>query len=251
MGVVNETDIAASSYREHPAPPELRHVLACTWHQRIAPGRGPYQQRVLPDGHADLVVDDRGRALLVGPATRVELPELPAGGAVHGLRLAFHAVGPLLRVPAAELTDRVVPLSAVVSEPLATAVCDALGDGDPAATALTQRWLAGAAPDRRVGAAVRALWRRPGLEIVSVADRVGLSSRQLRRALLAEVGLGPKMFQRVGRLQRFLALAGSDPGRGLAELAAEAGYADQPHLSREAKTLAGLTATELLAYQLG
>jgi AraC-like DNA-binding protein len=37
----------------------------------------------------------------------------------------------------------------------------------------------------------------------------------------------------------------------LAELAAEAGYADQPHLSREARALAGLTATELLAHQLG
>src|SRR5882757_3711164 len=67
------------------------------------PGCGVYQQRVLPDGHADLVVDDRGRAVLVGPATRGVLPELPAGGAVHGLRLAFHAVGPLLRVPAAEI----------------------------------------------------------------------------------------------------------------------------------------------------
>jgi len=248
---VNETDIVASTYRERPARPELRHVVACTWHQRIAPGCGPYQQRVLPDGHADLVVDERGHAVLVGPATRVALPELPAGGAVHGLRLAFHAVGPLLRVPAAELTDRVVPLSALVSGPVVTAVRDALGDGDPAATVLTQRWLAGVAPDPRVGAAVRALWRRPGLEIVSVADWIGLSGRQLHRVLLAEVGLGPKMFQRVGRLQRFLALAGSDPGRGLAELAAEAGYADQPHLSREAKTLAGLTATQLLAYQLG
>jgi AraC-like DNA-binding protein len=63
--------------------------------------------------------------------------------------------------------------------------------------------------------------------------------------------LGPKTFQRIGRLQRFLELAAAAPGRGLAELAAEAGYADQPHLSREARALAGLTATELLAHQLG
>jgi len=248
---VNKTDIAASVYRECPAPPGLRHVLQCTWEQRIAPGGGPYRQRVLPDGHADLVVDDGGHAVLVGPATGVALPELPSGAAVHGLRLAFHAVGPLFRVPAAELTDRVVPLSALVNRGIATALGDALGAGDRAAAVLVQRWLADAAPDTRVGAAARALWRRPGLEVVAVADWIGLSSRQLRRALHAEVGLGPKLFQRVGRLQRFLALAGADAGRGLAELAAEAGYADQPHLSREARALAGLTATELVAFQLG
>jgi len=251
VGVVNETDIAASTYREHPAPPELRHVLACTWRQRIAPGCGVYQQRVLPDGHADLVVDERGRAVLVGPATRVVLPELPAGGAVHGLRLAFHAVGPLLRVPAAELTDRVVPLSALVSGPLLTAVRDALADGDPAATALTQRWLASAAPDPRVARRSARCGVGLGWRSCRWPTGSGCPAGSCAERLLAEVGLGPKMFQRVGRLQRFLALAGADPERGLAELAAEAGYADQPHLSREAKTLAGLTATELLAYQLG
>ena len=37
----------------------------------------------------------------------------------------------------------------------------------------------------------------------------------------------------------------------MAALAAEAGYADQPHLSREARALAGLTAVELLAHRLG
>jgi methylphosphotriester-DNA--protein-cysteine methyltransferase len=73
----------------------------------------------------------------------------------------------------------------------------------------------------------------------------------LRRALHTEVGLGPKTFQRIGRLQRFLALAEAGPGQGLAVLAAEAGYADQPHLSRETRALAGLTAVELLAHRLG
>ena len=86
--------------------------------------------------------------------------------------------------------------------------------------------------------------------MADVAERVGLSTRQLRRALLAEVGLGPKTFQRIGRLQRFLALARSGRADGLAELAAHSGYADQPHLSREARALSGLTPVELLAEQL-
>jgi hypothetical protein len=47
------------------------------------------------------------------------------------------------------------------------------------------------------------------------------------------------------RLQRFLRLARR--GGDLARLAAEAGYADQPHLTRESARLAGLPAAALLA----
>jgi AraC-like DNA-binding protein len=48
------------------------------------------------------------------------------------------------------------------------------------------------------------------------------------------------------RLRRFLAL-GEEAGGGLATLAAEAGYADQAHLTRECRRLTGRTPAELLA----
>jgi hypothetical protein len=51
------------------------------------------------------------------------------------------------------------------------------------------------------------------------------------------------------RLQRFLALAGR--GGDLARLAADAGYADQPHLTRDCARLAGLPAVTLLATGAG
>jgi AraC-like DNA-binding protein len=268
---VNETDTRRSSYRELTVPPPLSHVLRLAWRQDVATGGGVYRQRVLPDGHADLIVDDQGNATVVGPATAVALPELAPGTRLRGLRLAFASVGPLFRVPAVELADQVVPLSALLPAPLAAAVTDAVLSGDPVAEAMPRggwaagavpcggraavaelrTWLSRVEPDARVNAAVKDLWRRPGVAVSAVAERVGLSERQLRRALRANVGLGPKAFQRVGRLQRFLRLAAADPGRGLAELAADAGYADQPHLSREAKELAGLSATDLIAFHLG
>ena len=49
------------------------------------------------------------------------------------------------------------------------------------------------------------------------------------------------------RLRRFLALAESGPSADLARVAAEAGYADQPHLTRECAELAGLPPAALLA----
>jgi hypothetical protein len=43
-----------------------------------------------------------------------------------------------------------------------------------------------------------------------------------------------------------LALGRADPGAPLARLAADAGYADQAHLSRDCRALAAATPRELL-----
>jgi len=71
--------------------------------------------------------------------------------------------------------------------------------------------------------------------------------------VLAQVGLAPKALQRTLRFQRFLALAqyamahGREPtDEGLARLAADAGFADQAHLSRECGRLTGLTPSAFL-----
>ena len=67
-----------------------------------------------------------------------------------------------------------------------------------------------------------------------------------RRRFERAVGYGPKTLGRVLRFRRFLSLA-EDHGVPLARAAAEAGYADQPHLTRECSDLAGLPPAELLA----
>jgi AraC-like DNA-binding protein len=82
--------------------------------------------------------------------------------------------------------------------------------------------------------------------VLSLTSSLYISERQLRRRCQAAVGLAPKPLHRMLRFQRFLALAqhAIAQGRGateegLAMLAAEAGYADQPHLTRECLRLTG------------
>ena len=108
----------------------------------------------------------------------------------------------------------------------ATLVAD--GDPDPAATR----------------AAV--LLADPRARAEDVAAEIGLSMRQLRRRCHAVVGYGPKTLQRVLRFRRFVGRidAGLPSGQDthdLAALAAQAGFADQAHLTRECRALAGLT----------
>ena len=83
-----------------------------------------------------------------------------------------------------------------------------------------------------------------------LAGRLGISERQLRRRFQSAAGYPPRTLARVLRLQRFLSLAERD-GRDLARLAADAGYADQPHLTRDCTRLTGLPAAALLATGTG
>jgi AraC-like DNA-binding protein len=87
-------------------------------------------------------------------------------------------------------------------------------------------------------------WRTE--DVGSLTTSLFISERQLRRRCQAATGLAPKALHRVLRFQGFLALAqhamahGRAPtDDGLAMLAAEAGYADQPHLNRECLRLTG------------
>jgi transcriptional regulator GlxA family with amidase domain len=102
--------------------------------------------------------------------------------------------------------------------------------------------------DDLVYAAAEWLRRRPAGNLDGLAALTGLGERQLRRRFEASVGYGPKTFQRIMRFRRWLHLAEAAPSetRSLADLAAEAGYADQAHLTREVTRLAGQPPTALL-----
>jgi methylphosphotriester-DNA--protein-cysteine methyltransferase len=84
--------------------------------------------------------------------------------------------------------------------------------------------------------------------LAALASSLWISERQLRRRYETAIGLGPKAVHRIVRFQRFLALAWTleRPSDHLALLAAEAGYADQSHLARDAARLEGRTPRAIL-----
>jgi AraC-like DNA-binding protein len=82
--------------------------------------------------------------------------------------------------------------------------------------------------------------------IDDLACEVALSARQLRTLMLAESGLSPKQLARQFRFDRVIARLAGGASR-LAEVAASTGYADQAHLTREFRQMAGCTPTQWLA----
>ncbi|MEV7570665.1 helix-turn-helix domain-containing protein [Streptomyces tanashiensis] len=201
---------------------------------------GPTAERpVLPDGCMDLIWAD-GILLVAGPDTRAYAPaEFAARYA--GIRFAPGDAPGLLGVPAHELRDRRVALGALWGEAEARRLGERITEApDPAAAldALVLRRAAGAfAPDPLLRAVVARL--AAGRPVAETAREVGLGARQLHRRSLDAFGYGPKTLARVLRLQRALALVRA--GVPYAEAAVRAGCADQAHLARETRALAGTT----------
>jgi AraC-like DNA-binding protein len=233
---------------EHVAPPPaLAAVVDAFWQHD-----GDQQLRVLPDGCMDFIFDlERGRARLVGTMTEAALVRVSPGERFLGVRFQSGAAAPYLTDPASAFTDDGALFDEVTRSPavcLAERVADAPDDAER--RRLIAEFLLGRsarlrAPDPRVRRAVRYLRAHPGPGAVrEVARELGLGERQLERLFAAHVGLGPKAFARIARLERAVLLMGG-PSRGQATLAAAAGYADESHLIREFRALAGTTPAEL------
>jgi AraC-like DNA-binding protein len=80
-----------------------------------------------------------------------------------------------------------------------------------------------------------------GLPLSQVVSGTGLSPRTLQRRFSSQVGITPKRWARIRRLQKVLRAIRRSPRPIWHDLAIEYGYADQAHLVHEFRDLADIT----------
>jgi AraC-like DNA-binding protein len=219
-------------YREFPPPTRLRDLVECAW---VVDGP-PAPVRVLPDGCMDLI-RMYGRVTVAGPDTTGSVSP-HEGEPFVGLRFRPGILPRLLGVPASELRNDRVPLRELrAGFPRRGSLVDL------AATLLVEEPRPETAPWslpllRHITESLAA--RAP---VTMLAHEVGWSSRTLQRQCTAVYGYGPATLRRILRFRRAVALLGE--GLPSADVAARAGYADQPHLHREVRDLAGMPLASL------
>ena len=220
--------------------------VACVWVQQVSRDAPPYPHRTTPNGSADLVCQLGSAPRLIGPQTGPTEQDLAPSTVIVGIRLRPGALSAAFGVPARELVDRTVRLDDVWPDAVALGEKLAEMASPQAAAGVFEAELRAAIRTRAMldpltAEAVRRLVAAPTTQVTAVAATLDISQRHLRRRCEAAVGFPPKVLQRIFRFQRFLALARArDHGRpSLGILAAEAGYADQAHLTREFQRLAG------------
>lgn len=215
----------------------------------------PRRQLVLPDGRMDLVVhgrlDARDRLVavqlaLAGPADRPGLVAARVDTAIFGVRFRIGWGGACLGVRPEALRNAVLvgreveQLLGASAQPLWRArTLEALQAAlVQAVAAMTARapCTAGHGPALR---AIEALQQRapggPG------SGAVAGQARTLRRHVVAVAGLPLRTLAGILRFQRAMAMLNAGAWPTLGELALEAGYADQAHMTRAFRRFGGFT----------
>ncbi|WP_218030139.1 helix-turn-helix domain-containing protein [Pseudonocardia hydrocarbonoxydans] len=214
------------------------------------------RQRVLQYPVCLVVVAD-SYARLYGPRTGLSVTELAGDGWAVGAMLQPAAGAPVWGRPVRELTDRFVDLAqapGVDGPGLTTRIRDVMGADAAsrlAAVAVLERELERLPPvedeGRLVNAIVEYVEGDPQVRRVGqVCAKFDIRERTLQRLLARRLGLHPKWLIQRRRLQEAAARLRAD-AVDLAGVAAELGYADQAHLTRDFRTVTGLTPGEYAA----
>lgn len=245
-------------YEEFPIPAAWQGYFECLWVLQ-AP---PREHVVYPDGRCELILH------LADPPWRWEggrwtrqAPWLFAAQCRQALRLAaqapLHCVGLRLRPEASACF-----WPAEEGGKTLQSWKDQVVDARPWWPRGFTPWSGPAqgAPDAVLAMALDALRQPPAslaqqarmkldaangcLTVQALAKALGVSVRALQERFAAAVGLSPKEYGRMRRLQAALQLLDAG-GPELAEAALQAGFADQPHATRELQALVGLTPARL------
>jgi hypothetical protein len=245
----------AQTLRERVPVPAAATDVACVWIQHVGVAAPAYLHRTVPNGCIELAYRlGANHVSVIGPRCDADIDLLEPGVTVIGVRFHPGAAVEAVGVPASDLVGCTVELTNVWGKPagvLANRLAEANSPTE-AATLLEDevaaRVAGRAGRDPVAAATLDMLLRERNVETRRIAAALFLSDRQLRRRCRIAFGYGAKTMQRIIRFQRFLALSwNAEPAAGgLAWLALTAGYADQPHLTRECVALTGLPPSRFL-----
>jgi AraC-like DNA-binding protein len=252
--------------RYHPGPPLDRFVDCFWWTQRDT--RQDHWEHALPSGRPQLVFTLSEQrivclsreqdeplvwtgSLLHGPQSRYYTNGPKSCGAVAGVSFRTGGVGTVLGVRAAELADCHVGLDALWGHRARELQEELMAAPDPRAIFRVL--------EKRLGEHLRipllmhpaveqALKRLRNPQIFELAaaantrgDYAGYSPRHFIALFRDSVGMTPSHYVRIQRLGGSLRILAKQPRPALADLAAQMGYYDQPHFTRECLALGGIT----------
>lgn len=217
-----------------------------TWDLR---GRPPHQQQVLTHPAVHMSFTTGGRARVVGVVRGVFTETIEGRGRVIGARFRPGGFRPFLDGPVSTITDRFVPVDDIFG-PRARTAADAIiaAPESAGAVALLEEFLRSRVPRRpdpliaEVAAMVARIAAETALvRVTELAADLGVGLRRLQRLFADYVGVGPKWVIRRYRMQEAADHAASGTEVDWAALAADLGYADQAHFTRDFSATIGVS----------
>ena len=204
-------------------------------------GQPAHEQTILPHPNVNLAFEASG-AGIYGVDTKLFVRVLTGRGQALGVRFRAGCFRPFWQAPISQLSDRVVPAARLFgsrAEGTRQAIMRAGADGDAEMVAHAEVLLSSVLPEpdpaaEQAATLVARITDDPALRRVEhLSAASGISARSLQRLFADYVGVGPKWVMRRARLHEAAARADTGEFIDWARLAADLGYADQAHLTRD------------------
>jgi AraC-like DNA-binding protein len=214
--------------------------------------RNPYQVKFRDTGHQEPGL----RAAIVAPQVQCTM-DLAISGDFENFAILFQPGGfyHLFGVPTCKVTGRVWEIREVLGDP-AQRLHGHLAEQATFAERIrvAERLLLSCATARKpVRASDTTRYLASEVErtagnhrVAQLAQAAGYSERQLERLFLTELGMTPKLYNRVTRFQAALRAKLFGTGDSWTEIAHKFGFYDQMHLVREFRSLGGASPTQLI-----
>jgi AraC-like DNA-binding protein len=255
-----QLQLAHLGFQLIPPAPALRPYIDSFWMMRRWQPLTAVQEAFMHPGGGFGLVFNLGDPLLVdGVAVRDSVfldgtntvsRRMGFQGVVESIGIRFHPSGayPILGIPLSELTNQMYFESLIKDMPLLYAhLKEAVSDAQR--IAYLQRWLVerlkqGREQDATVLASLHLLReQRGGIRIKTAADVLFISQRQLQRLYQTHVGMTPKQYAQLLRIEDARAKLKSllRPTPSSTEIGIALGFTDQSHFIREFKAVVGMT----------
>ena len=215
-------------YREQPPKPALEGLVKVRWTLRGSGTAADWiAQQAVPDGCVEIIARTAGHSrwdgdqparFAVGLAQRPEEFEISGDAGFEGLRLWPWAWSLIGDRPLPELRGRWLPYAGPGMDEIEARLVSEAG----------------------LAAIGRAILAAATVEEMGLG--AGMSPRTLQRWFARHVGLPPRRYLRLLRFQKAFAQVPDQPS--LADHAAAQGFADQAHMAREFRAMAGVPARQ-------
>ncbi len=248
-------------YEELSPSEQFRGFIRCFWVLKHGSEAKNTRELILPDGcpeivfnlaapfrrHHDNLIELQPKAIVVGQFKQHVTVEPTDAVDLFGIRFEPAGIYPLLRQSANDLTNKIERVDAVLGN-LGIEVEARINEAvsTKMRIAIFESAVFKSFEDSKSGnlakLATRIILKNNGqIRIKELAKTLNTSWKTLERHFNSEVGITPKLFCRITRLQRIVKTLNCDQKPMWADIAYSYGYSDQAHFIREFREFAGVS----------
>lgn len=242
-------------------PEKLQPFVKSFWRMEVSSHEGNcYEEDIIPDGHHEIIFHlqpntasrksgqkswgSEPDAFFAGQTLQSYSLQLKPGSVLYGIRSYPHTMALLFDCPASIFTDRLIPVNDIAGA-AALRHCveeNAAGTFSRFEKILSRR-IAGLRLSNSfqyVNASVSSILRHNGdIRVDELTRRTGVTVKHLDNSFKQFVGITPKAFSNIIRLNHFIRYRAGHSFKSLTECAYEAAFYDQSHLIKLFRTFTG------------